>query len=153
MGLNAYFTYTVVKGMGVPWPTALGAVFLSGVAFLILTLLGIRQWIVAAIPGELYAALSAGIGLFIAFIGLRYAGIVKADPATIVSIGNLHSPDTALALFGIVLIVVLQAWKVRASILPGILGTTAAGAIAGWRTGSRRYGGGAIGRRRRSAWM
>jgi AGZA family xanthine/uracil permease-like MFS transporter len=131
MGLNAYFTYTVVKGMGVPWQTALGAVFLSGVAFLVLTLLGIRQWIVAAIPAELYAALSAGIGLFIAFIGLRNAGIVKADPATIVSIGNLHSPDTALALFGIVLIVVLQTWKVRASILLGILGTTAAGAMAG----------------------
>jgi len=76
MGLNAYFTYTVVKGMGVPWETALGAVFLSGVAFLILTLVGIRQWIIAAIPPSLYAAVSAGIGLFIAFIGLRNAGIV-----------------------------------------------------------------------------
>src|SRR5213078_2477682 len=70
MGLNAYFTYTVVKGMGVPWETALGAVFLSGVAFLILTLVGIRQRIIAAIPPALYAAVSAGIGLFIAFIGL-----------------------------------------------------------------------------------
>src|SRR6267154_304360 len=70
MGLNAYFTYTVVKGMGVPWETALGAVFLSGVAFLILTLVGIRQWIIAAIPPALYAAVSAGIGIFIAFIGL-----------------------------------------------------------------------------------
>src|ERR1700678_4778204 len=79
MGLNAYFTYTVVKGMGVPWQTALGAVFLSGVAFLILTVVGVRQWIIAAIPPELYAAVSAGIGLFIAFIGLRNAGIVKAD--------------------------------------------------------------------------
>src|SRR6202789_2038944 len=64
MGLNAYFTYSVVKGMGVPWETALGAVFLSGVAFLILTLVGVRQWIMAAIPKELYAAVSAGIGLF-----------------------------------------------------------------------------------------
>src|SRR5471030_2000724 len=80
MGLNAYFTYTVVKGMGIPWQTALGAVFLSGVAFLILTLAGIRQWIMAAIPPSLYAAVSAGIGIFIAFIGLRNAGIIKADP-------------------------------------------------------------------------
>src|ERR1700722_6805612 len=74
MGLNAYFAYTVVKGMGVPWQTALGAVFLSGVAFLILTVVGVRQWIIAAIPAELYAAVSAGIGLFIAFAGLRSRG-------------------------------------------------------------------------------
>src|SRR5205823_7252230 len=85
MGLNAYFTYTVVKGMGVPWQTALGAVFLSGVAFLILTLAGVRQIIMAAIPPALYAAVSAGIGLFIAFIGLRNAGIIKSDPATMVT--------------------------------------------------------------------
>src|SRR6202451_1821807 len=88
MGLNAYFTYSVVKGMGVPWQTALGAVFLSGVAFLVLTALGIRQWIVSAIPAGLYAALSAGIGLFIAFVGLRKAGIVRGDPATIVTMGD-----------------------------------------------------------------
>jgi AGZA family xanthine/uracil permease-like MFS transporter len=131
MGLNAYFTYTVVKGMGVPWQTALGAVFLSGVAFLVLTVTGIRQWIIAAIPSELYAAVSAGIGLFIAFVGLRNAGIVKADPATIVSMGNLRDPNVALAVFGILIIATLQAWKVRAAILLGILSTTAVGAAAG----------------------
>ncbi len=131
MGLNAYFTYTVVKGMGVPWETALGAVFLSGVAFLILTLVGIRQWIMAAIPKELYAAVGAGIGLFIAFIGLRNAGIVKSDPATIVTLGNLRDPNTALAVFGILAIVTLQAWNVRAAILVGILMTTAVGAVMG----------------------
>jgi AGZA family xanthine/uracil permease-like MFS transporter len=131
MGLNAYFTYTVVKGMGIPWETALGAVFLSGVAFFILTMMGIRQWIVAAIPSELYAALSAGIGLFIAFIGLKNAGIIRADPATFVTIGNMRTPETALALFGIILIAVLQAWNVRAAILLGILGTTAVGAAIG----------------------
>jgi adenine/guanine/hypoxanthine permease len=108
MGLNAYFTYTVVKGMGVPWETALGTVFLSGVAFLILTLVGIRQWIIAAIPPALYAAVSAGIGLFIAFIGLRNTGIVKADPATIVTMGNLREPATALAAFGILTIAALR---------------------------------------------
>ena len=134
MGLNAYFTYTVVKGMGVPWQTALGAVFLSGVAFLILTVTGVRQWIIAAIPAELYAAVSAGIGLFIAFVGLRNAGIVKADPATIVSMGNLRDPNVALAVFGILLIAALQAWKVRAAILLGILSTTAVGAVQ--RTGA-----------------
>jgi AGZA family xanthine/uracil permease-like MFS transporter len=78
MGLNAYFTYTVVKGMGVPWQAALGAVFISGVAFVLLTALGIRQLIVAAIPFELYAAVAAGVGLFIAFIGFRNAGLDRA---------------------------------------------------------------------------
>ncbi len=131
MGLNAYFTYTVVKGMGVAWQTALGAVFLSGVAFLILTVTGVRQWIIASIPAELYSAVSAGIGLFIAFIGLRNAGIVKADPATIVSMGNLRDPNVALAVFGILVIAALQAWKVRAAILVGILATTALGAFTG----------------------
>jgi AGZA family xanthine/uracil permease-like MFS transporter len=131
MGLNAYFTYTVVKGMGVPWQTALGAVFLSGVAFLILTLVGVRQWIMEAIPRELYAAVSAGIGIFIAFIGLRNAGIIKADPATIVTMGNLRDPGTVLAIFGILAIVTLQAWNIRAAILVGILTTTAVGAVMG----------------------
>lgn len=131
MGLNAYFTYTVVKGMGVPWETALGAVFLSGIAFLILTLAGVRQWIMAAIPRELYAAVSAGIGLFIAFIGLRNAGIVKTDPATMVTMGNLRDPNTALAVFGILTIAALQAWNVRAAILGGILATTAVGTLFG----------------------
>jgi AGZA family xanthine/uracil permease-like MFS transporter len=92
---------------------------------------GIRQWIIAAIPSELYAAVSAGIGLFIAFVGLRNAGIVKADPATIVSMGNLRDPNVALAVFGILIIATLQAWKVRAAILLGILSTTAVGAAAG----------------------
>ena len=129
MGLNAYFTYTVVKGMGVPWETALGAVFLSGVTFLLLTLLGVRQWIVAAIPRELYAAVGAGIGLFIAFIGLRNAGIVVANPATFVSMGNISSPATALALLGVVIIAALQAWRVRAAILLGMMITTGLGAL------------------------
>lgn len=131
MGLNAYFTYTVVVGMGVSWQTALGAVFISGVTFLVLTLVGVRQWIVAAIPQELYSAVAAGIGLFLAFIGLRNAGIVQADPATFVTMGNLSDPNTALALFGILLLGVLEAWKIRGSILWGILGTTAVAFVAG----------------------
>ena len=124
MGLNAYFTYSVVKGMGVPWQTALGAVFLSGAAFFLLTAAGIRQMIVSAIPRELYAAVGSGIGLFIALIGLRNGGIVTANSATMVSIGNLHSPTTLLALFGLLLISTLMARRVYAAILLGILITT-----------------------------
>src|SRR5271155_578882 len=131
MGLNAYFTYTVVKGMGIPWEAALGAVFLSGVAFLLLTLLGVRQLIVEAIPGELYAAVAAGIGLFIAMIGLRNAGIIVTSPATLVTMGNLRDKNTLLAVFGLLLIAALLAWNVRGAMLIGILATTAAGAALG----------------------
>ncbi|MGH9722376.1 MAG: NCS2 family permease [Bryobacteraceae bacterium] len=131
MGLNAYFTYTVVKGMGVAWQTALGAVFLSGVVFLILTLAGVRQLIVSAIPHELYAAVAAGVGLFIAFIGFRNSGIIVPDPATTVRLGNLRDGNTALALFGLLVVAGLLAWGVKAAMLLGILLTTAAGMIAG----------------------
>jgi adenine/guanine/hypoxanthine permease len=131
MGLNAYFAYTVVKGLGVPWQTALGAVFLSGVAFLVLTLAGIRQLIVEAIPTELYAAVAAGIGLFIALIGLRNAGIVVASPSTLVTLGNLRDKNTALAIFGLALTSALMAWGMRAAMLLGILGTTLGGAFLG----------------------
>src|SRR5580704_3836470 len=85
MGLNAYFTYSVVKGMGIDWRTALGAVFISGVAFLILTAIGVRQLIVAAIPFELFAAVAAGVGLFIALIGFRNAGLIVPHPGTLVT--------------------------------------------------------------------
>lgn len=131
MGLNAYFTYSVVKGMGVPWQTALGAVFLSGVIFLLLTFGGIRQRLVGAIPYQLHASVAGGIGLFIAFIGLKNAGIIVANPATTVTLGNMHSPATLLAVFGILLIAVLQAFKVKASMLIGVLGTTALGVACG----------------------
>src|SRR5580692_5670505 len=128
MGLNAYFTYTVVKHMGVPWQTALGAVFLSGVIFLLLTIGGIRQLLVNAIPHELHAAVAGGVGLFIAFIGLHNAGIIVPDPATVVALGNLRNPQTVLAVFGLLLIALLQVFHVRASMLIGILGT----ALTGW---------------------
>ena len=112
MGLNAYFTYTVVKGMGVPWQAALGAVFISGVAFLLLTVLGVRQLIISTIPYELYAAVAAGVGLFIALLGFRNSGIVVPNAATTVTLGNLDDKSTALAIFGLLLIAVLflQAW-------------------------------------------
>ena len=127
MGLNAYFAYTVVKGMGVAWETALGCVFLSGVAFLILTALGVRQLIVRSIPRSLFSAVAAGIGLFIAFIGLKAAGIIVSNPATFVGLGDLLSPNAALSLLGLLLIAALQAWKVKGAMLIGILLTLALG--------------------------
>jgi adenine/guanine/hypoxanthine permease len=126
MGLNAYFTYTVVKGMGVPWETALGCVFLSGVAFLVLTLTGVRQLVVNAIPRSLFAAVAGGVGLFIAFIGLKDAGVIVSNPATSVGLGDLTAPTAALSMIGLVLIAALQAWKVKGAILIGILATAAA---------------------------
>jgi AGZA family xanthine/uracil permease-like MFS transporter len=131
MGLNAYFTYSVVKGMGVPWEVALGAVFLSGVVFLLLTFLGIRQLILAAIPPELYASVAVGVGLFICLLGLRDAGIVVPSPATMVTMGNLRDPKTLLAVAGLVSVAALLARGVKAAILIGVLGTTLLGFLTG----------------------
>ena len=131
MGLNAYFAFTVVGAMGVPWQTALGCVLVSGVAFLVLTLAGVRQMIVAAIPPHLFAAVAGGIGLFIGFIGLRNAGLVVSNPATSVALGDLHSPTVLLALFGLALIAVLNMWKVRGAMLIGIVATTILAALIG----------------------
>jgi AGZA family xanthine/uracil permease-like MFS transporter len=125
MGLNAYFAYAVCIKMHVPWQTALGAVFLSGVIFLALTAVGIRQMILHAIPHELYAAVASGIGLFIAFIGFRNAGLVVSDPNTMVSLGNLRNPSTALAMLGLLLMVALQIRKVKGGILIGVVAITA----------------------------
>ncbi|HSZ17565.1 MAG TPA: NCS2 family permease [Terracidiphilus sp.] len=124
MGLNAYFTYTVCLKMHIPWQTALGAVFLSGAIFLALTAAGIRQMILRSIPHELYAAVASGIGLFIAFIGFRNAGLVVSDPATLVGLGNMRNPTAALALLGLILMVALEIRKVRGSILIGVLVVT-----------------------------
>jgi len=131
MGLNAYFSFTVVQQMGVPWPVALGCVMISGVAFLLLTVTGVRQQIVAVIPDHLFAAVAGGIGLFIGFIGLKNAGIVVGSPATIVALGNLRAPGASLALFGLLVIATLSVWNVRAAMLIGIVATT----LVGWATG------------------
>lgn len=131
MGLNAYFAYTVVKGMGVPWQTALGAVFLSGAAFLLLTLVGLRQMIVRAIPRELFAAVAAGIGLFIAFIGLKNAGIIVGNPATLIGLGSFKQPQALLALFGLVVTFALYVRRIPGAILIGMLTATALGLATG----------------------
>ncbi|HEX7887676.1 MAG TPA: NCS2 family permease [Phenylobacterium sp.] len=131
MGLNAYFAFTVVQGMGVPWQTALGLVFISGVLFIVLTVAGVRQLIVSAIPRALFSAIAAGIGLFIAFIGLRGAGLVVDNPATLVGLGSIHAPGTLLALLGLAILSVLLVLKVRGAIFIGIVTT----AILGWVLG------------------
>ena len=131
MGLNAYFAYVVCLGMGIPWQTALGAVFLSGIAFLLLTVAGVRQLVIEAIPSELYAAVASGIGLFIAFIGLKNAGLIVGNEATLVSMGSLREPGTLLAVGGLVFIAVLMALGMRGAILIGILAAAALGAMLG----------------------
>ena len=125
MGLNAYFTYTVVQGMGIPWQTALGCVFLSGLAFMLLTVAGVRQLIIRAVPRSLFAAVGGGIGLFIAFIGLRDAGIIVAKPGTLVGLGNLTAPTAALSMLGLLVIAALQVRGVKGAMLIGILLTAA----------------------------
>jgi AGZA family xanthine/uracil permease-like MFS transporter len=142
MGLNAYFTYVVVKGMGVPWPVALGAVFLSGLIFLALTLAGVIRQIVASIPTELYSSIAAGIGLLLALIGFRNSGIIVSSPSTTVALGNLRQPHTLLAVVGLLLIAALLAWNVKGAMLIGILTTTALGAGFGlleWKPQPYRF--------------
>jgi adenine/guanine/hypoxanthine permease len=131
MSLNAYFTYTVVLGMHVPWQTALGAVFCSGVLFVLLTVTKVREQIVNGIPHGLKHATAGGIGMFIAFVGLRSAKLVVANPATFVSLGNFADPVVQAACVGIVLILALMVRKVKGAILIGILGTTLFGMARG----------------------
>jgi adenine/guanine/hypoxanthine permease len=127
MGLNAYFTFTVVKGMGVPWQVALGAVFLSGVLFLIISLLRIREWLINAIPMSLKLGIGAGIGLFLGLIGLHEMGIVTGSPETLVTLGRLGAPTTLLSCLGFLIIAGLTARGMTGAILIGILVTALLG--------------------------
>jgi adenine/guanine/hypoxanthine permease len=131
MGLNAYFTYTVVKTMGVDWRVALGAVFISGVVFLVLTLVRIRALIVDAIPMSMKTAVAAGIGLFIAFIGLKNAGVIAPSPSTFVTLGNLGTKPVMLALCGLVITGALISLRIRGATLIGILAVTLGAIILG----------------------
>lgn len=131
MGLNAFLAFTVVAGMGYTWPQALGLVFLSGCIFLLLTATGIRRWLIAGIPSSLRSSIAAGIGLFLALIGLQKAHIIVADPHTLVTLGNLHQAPPLLALGGFMLIAIMEARRIRGSILIGILAVTLAGIALG----------------------
>lgn len=125
MGLNAFFAFTVVGAMGYSWQQALGAVFVSGVVFLVLTVTGARAWLIAGIPHSLRSAITAGIGLFLAIIALQKSGVIVGNPDTLVALGDLREPEPLLAVAGFLLIAVLEAWRVRGAILIGILSITA----------------------------
>lgn len=131
MGLNAFFAYTVVLGYGIPWETALSGVLVSGVVLVILTMTGIREMIINAIPESLKYAVSAGIGLFIAFVGLINAGFVVNNDATLVGIGDLTSPTVLLAIFGLLISSILLTMGIRAGIFYGMIITSIVGMIFG----------------------
>ena len=131
MGQNAFFTYGVVLGLGHTWEAALGAVFVSGVIFVVLSLLPVREWLINAIPKNLKLGISAGIGLFLGFIALKNAGIVVDSPATLVSLGDLATPGAAICLFGFVLIAAITARAVKGAVIIGMLVATGLGILAG----------------------
>ncbi|MEH6798353.1 MAG: NCS2 family permease [Halopseudomonas sabulinigri] len=131
MGLNAFFSYTVVGSMGYTWQVALGAVFLSGLMFFLLSIFRIREWIINSIPMALRSAIAAGIGLFLALIALKSAGIVVDHPATLVSMGDLTQPGALLATAGFAIIVALAYRKVTGAVMIGILLITAISLLTG----------------------
>ncbi len=132
MGLNAYFTYSVCLGMGVPWQTALAAVFVSGIVFIAISMFKIREAIVNAIPMSLKFAIGGGIGLFLALVALKNAGIIVDNPATLVGLGDLKQPSVLLALLGFLLIVVMHHFKVRGAIVISILAITGIATVLGY---------------------
>ena len=131
MGHNFYFTFTVCLTLGVSWQNALGAVFIAGVLFILLFFVGLREKVMTILPVSLRNAIPAGIGLLIALVGLEWAGLIVDHPATYVTLGALKSPPALLSLFGIIVIAILFALKVRGAILVGILASTVVGLITG----------------------
>lgn len=137
MGLNAFFAFTVVAALGFTWQQALGAVFISGLIFVILTVTGVRSWLIEGIPHSLRSAIAAGIGLFLGIIALKNAGIVVDNPATLVGLGSLKATGPLLAILGFFIIAVLDALRVKGAILIGILAVT----ILSWITGVSQFQG------------
>jgi len=131
MGLNAYFSYGLVLGMNMPWQTALGIVFLSGIIFVILSFTKFRVWIMTSIPVDLRRAISAGIGAFIAFIGLKQMGIIVENKATLVALGDLGNPAALLGLFGLFVTLAFYAFRVKGAFIIAIIITS----IIGWSLG------------------
>lgn len=131
MGLNAYFAFTVVGSLGFTWQTALGAVFISGLLFVVISLFRLREAVVNAIPRSLKFSISAGIGLFLAIIGLKNAGLIAAHPATLLTLGDLHQPGTLLAIAGFMLIVALEQRRTPGAIIIGVLAVTLASMLLG----------------------
>ena len=131
MGLNAFFAFTVVLTMGIPWQTALTGVLFSGLIFVILTLTGLREYIINSIPMEMKMAVSAGIGFFITFVGLQSSGIIANDDATLISLGNVQDGGVILTFVGLVITVILMTKKVPAAIFIGMIVTAIIGIIVG----------------------
>ena len=131
MGLNAFFTYTVVGEMGYSWEIALGAVFLAGILFVIISITPLRQWMLNSIPMNLRIAMGAGVGLFVGFIGLKTGGIIIQNDATFLSLGNLKNIETLLAAIGFLLILVLAIRKITGAIITGVLAVTIIGSLLG----------------------
>jgi AGZA family xanthine/uracil permease-like MFS transporter len=131
MGLNAFFTYTVVGEMGYSWEVALGAVFLAGILFVIISVTPLRQWMLNSIPMNLRIAMGAGVGLFVGFIGLKTGGIIIQNEATFLSLGNFKDIETLLAALGFLLILVLAVRKVVGAIIIGVLAVTISGLLLG----------------------
>ena len=131
MGLNAFFTYTVVGEMGYSWEVALGAVFLAGILFVIISVTPLRQWMLNSIPMNLRIAMGAGVGLFVGFIGLKTGGIIVQNEATFLSLGNFKNVETLLAALGFLLILVLAIRKVIGAIIIGVLAVTVSGLLLG----------------------
>ena len=134
MGLNAYFAYAVVLGEGLPWQTALGAVVVSGLLFVVLSVLPVRAWLIASIPLALQHGVAAGIGLFLGLLGLRGAGLVVDDAATLVTMGPLIAPGPLLALGGLALIVALQSRRIPGAVAIGVLAVTVVSLATGLTT-------------------
>lgn len=132
MGQNAFFTYGIVLGMGHTWEAALGAVFISGVIFIVLSVLPVREWMINAIPKSLKLGISAGIGLFLGFIALSNANVVQGDPATMVTLGHLAAPEPVLMLIGFVVIAALTARKVIGAVIIGMMLVTVIGWVLGY---------------------
>jgi len=137
MGLNAFFTYTIVGDMGYPWQTALGAVFIAGILFVLLTVTRLREWMLVSIPWNLRIAMGAGIGLFVGMIGLKNGGIIVDHPATLLSLGNFQVTETLLAGLGFLVITGLATRQFPGAILAGILAVT----IVGLAVGAVEYNG------------
>jgi AGZA family xanthine/uracil permease-like MFS transporter len=117
MGLNAFFTYSICIGMNLPWQTALGAVFISGIIFFILTVTKVREWIINGVPQVLRSSIGVGVGLFIAFIGLQNAGIIVANESTLVGLGNLAEPGVLVTIVGLVITAFLMSRRIKGGLL------------------------------------
>ena len=135
MGLNAYFTFGLVLGMKIPWQTALGVVFISGVLFLILSFTKFRVWIMESVPADLRRAISAGIGAFIAFIGLKSMGMVVANPAVLVGVGNFKNPNVLLGVLGLILVLAFYSWRIKGAFILAVFLTS----IIAWASGIAPY--------------